>query len=58
MGFPTPASRPVRNQTLASYASNTKEDEAILNSLYEGNHLYLQRHTNRLVKLIAQLESI
>lgn len=58
MGFPTPASRPVRNQTLAGYASNTKEDEAILNELFIGNHLYLQRHVGRLTKLIAQLESI
>jgi surfactin synthase thioesterase subunit len=57
MGFPTP-SKPIRQAINAQLAANTKEDEAVLNLLFEGNHYYLQRHTNRLIKLIAQLESI
>jgi len=57
MGFPRPT-RPIRQLASAQLAVNTKEDEAVLNLLFEGNHYYLQRHTNRLIKLIAQLESI
>jgi surfactin synthase thioesterase subunit len=57
MGFPLP-NKPIRQTTSAQLAANTKEDEAVLNLLFEGNHYYLQRHTNRLIKLIAQLESI
>jgi hypothetical protein len=57
MGFPTP-NKPIRQPVNVQNAVNTKEDEAVLNLLFEGNHYYLQRHTNRLIKLIAQLESI
>ncbi|MEM2607040.1 MAG: hypothetical protein QW101_08330 [Ignisphaera sp.] len=57
MGFPQPT-KPIRQTNNAQLAVNTKEDEAVLNLLFEGNHYYLQRHTNRLIKLIAQLESI
>jgi len=57
MGFPIPG-KPIRQTVNAQLAVNTKEDEAVLNLLFEGNHYYLQRHTNRLIKLIAQLESI
>jgi len=57
MGFPLPT-KPIRQLTNVQLAVNTKEDEAVLNLLFEGNHYYLQRHTNRLIKLISQLESI
>jgi len=58
MGFPEPAERFTRVQQVVELAVNTKEDEAVLNSLFIGNHIYKQRHTARLLKLISMLEAI
>ena len=58
MGFPTPSERFTRNPTIASWAVNTKEDEAILNLLFQGNHIARQRHKQRILKLVAMIEAI
>ena len=58
MGFPTPPERFTRNPTIASWAVNTKEDEAILNLLFQGNHIARQRHKQRILKLVAMIEAI
>jgi hypothetical protein len=58
MGFPELAERFTRNLTLIQNAVNTKEDEALINELFIGNHLFEQRHTQRILKLISMLEAV
>jgi len=58
MGFPNPSERFTRNQAIAGLAVNTKEDEAILNLLFQGNHIARQRHKQRILKLVAMIEAI
>jgi hypothetical protein len=58
MGFPIPSERFTRNLNIAALAVNTKEDEAILNLLFQGNHIARQRHKQRVLKLISMIEAI
>lgn len=58
MGFPEPAERFTRVDQVVQLAVNTKEHEAVLNSLFIGNHIYKQRHTARLLKLVSMIEAI
>jgi hypothetical protein len=58
MGYPVPAERFTRQDTIVQLAVNTKEDEVVLNSLFVGNHLARQRHAQRLLKLVAMIEAI
>jgi len=58
MGFPEPGERFTRAIQLIEAAVNTKEDEALINELFIGNHLFEQRHTQRILKLISMLEAV
>jgi len=58
MGYPEPNERFTRADYLIQAAINTKEDEALLNELFIGNHLFEQRHTQRILKLISMLEAV
>jgi hypothetical protein len=58
MGYPEPGERFTRADALIQAAINTKEDEALINELFIGNHLFEQRHTQRILKLISMLEAV
>jgi tRNA isopentenyl-2-thiomethyl-A-37 hydroxylase MiaE len=58
MGFPEPNERFTRANALIEAAVNTKEDEALINELFIGNHFFEQRHTQRILKLISMLEAV